>query len=707
MAPKITPAEKASASEQCDLIAAMRRVPLFQHCSESSLARLALEMERIEFEAGDLLGPKEGDPQTHMFLITSGRLSRWSHGKMADDEKGGTIGIKKEGFVSGGTTTKTRLVEAPIPIEVYACGAGGGRGRSTVEVTSPDMPGLLAIVSSALKKQNISIQKATVKTMRRDDLKLTETSTASEEGESSSESGKLLALFRRSNSNKDDVSTTVTTTGSSEKNTVSNDNGNASVENVAFEFYDVVDAKTKQPIDDPARMRRVEAAVHSAVEKQLRIVLDQEEEKSRKTISNESNSRKDDGGGSILPSWASVLYTIEGEDEKKRSSGKAEVKKVSYCPTTHSFGALQVIGSQPSWATTTAVTPGVGWRLSSEKLERALRFGWSSSSSPERDPAEHDLAVDVASGLAAEVFRMSETYRTPFLEQPAQSINIAAVSVAAAFESYYRSALNSFLNNAIAKSMSSSSAAATGAGCGAKMVAEAATGSSISVAGMFPNMHVQIPTRVVYINGFKLSRQYLASLVEEPATEAFSRGDEMTHSLYMLAPALLPGVLMTPISSILEACNAGHKNPEPLNRRWIRGLWPRCAREIIFGLGLNNLTDWVEERIPRDVCEGRVMRNALGSITAGVIAGYLSHVPHNLSTMKLLEPSKSYKGHVADMVRSSYDRIPSSLDMPYGTRNAVATGLALLLPKGLAIRTTQVVGSFVLLNGISHLLDQR
>jgi hypothetical protein len=36
-----------------------------------------------------------------------------------------------------------------------------------------------------------------------------------------------------------------------------------------------------------------------------------------------------------------------------------------------------------------------------------------------------------------------------------------------------------------------------------------------------------------------------------------------------------------------------------------------------------------------------------------------------------------------------------------------AVGRALLFPQGLVIRSTQIVGSFVLLNGISHLLDIR
>jgi hypothetical protein len=36
-----------------------------------------------------------------------------------------------------------------------------------------------------------------------------------------------------------------------------------------------------------------------------------------------------------------------------------------------------------------------------------------------------------------------------------------------------------------------------------------------------------------------------------------------------------------------------------------------------------------------------------------------------------------------------------------------AAASAVLAPKGLMIRSSQIVGSFVLLNGISHLLDVR
>ena len=32
--------------------------------------------------------------------------------------------------------------------------------------------------------------------------------------------------------------------------------------------------------------------------------------------------------------------------------------------------------------------------------------------------------------------------------------------------------------------------------------------------------------------------------------------------------------------------------------RWMRGLVPRAAREVIFGIGLNQLSDYCEERVP-------------------------------------------------------------------------------------------------------------
>ena len=258
-----------------------------------------------------------------------------------------------------------------------------------------------------------------------------------------------------------------------------------------------------------------------------------------------------------------------------------------------SFGTLHALGEKPAFATTTATTEGLAWRLSSSDLRRTFQ--------------EPSIGRGIASGLAAEIFRMSEHYRTPLLEQPPQIVNVAAVSVAAAFEAYYRSALNSLMNASL-------------------------TGQR---SALFPNMHVQIPTRVIYINGFKATRQWLTNEVDQRLND--NQSDTERASL-LLIPALLPGVLMTPVSGVLEASNAGHSNPEPLYRRAFRGFAPRCVREVIFGVGLNQLSDYCEERVPDAFATSKVLRNAAGSLVAGLFAGYLSHVPHNLSTMKLLQP---------------------------------------------------------------------
>ncbi len=97
-------------------------------------------------------------------------------------------------------------------------------------------------------------------------------------------------------------------------------------------------------------------------------------------------------------------------------------------------------------------------------------------------------------------------------------------------------------------------------------------------------------------------------------------------------------------------------------------------REIIFGVGINQLSDACEERIgdvslvdrfqllpkcfysrgveyiyctnvvfqPLQDIENTFMRTMAGSMIAGVAAGYLSHVPHNVSTVKLLNPNLTY-----------------------------------------------------------------
>jgi hypothetical protein len=172
--------------------------------------------------------------------------------------------------------------------------------------------------------------------------------------------------------------------------------------------------------------------------------------------------------------------------------------------------------------------------------------------------------------------------------------------------------------------------------------------------------------------------------------------------------SLVAGVIMTPISSVLEASNAGHLNKEPMRTRWMRGVVPRAGREIIFGLGLNQMSDYFEERLGPVMPPGHaMMTNAAGSLAAGVVSGYLSHVPHNLSTLKLMEPQKSYSELYKQFVNKSVPPAVDTMvkDWPATARDVTRTVFATLFPRGVMIRTTQIVGSFIILNGTINYLQ--
>lgn len=314
-----------------------------------------------------------------------------------------------------------------------------------------------------------------------------------------------------------------------------------------------------------------------------------------------------------------------------------------------------------------------------------------------------DIGVGIANSLTSHVRETSIKYRTPLLEQKQQIIqNMPAVIIAAGIESYYRSALNSQVNRAL-------------------------TGIK---ADLFPNMHIQVPMRVAYIAGFKGLRAYMdqydesADILSDEGTtgpiEIESENDTVNPKFWRrLGITIAPGIIMTPLSSILEASNAGHMNKEPMSTRWMRGITVRCGREILFGFGLNQLSDYFQERW--QIAGRPILSNMVGSLMGGVVSGYLSHVPHNLSTYKLLEPHRSYPDlyknvFVARSVPPFLERYLTQQAQMQG--NGVAVGgaaaamvnytgpqqavrflAATIFPRGLMVRTVQIVGSFIILNG--------
>eukprot|EP00638_Chattonella_subsalsa_P006731 CAMPEP_0117745214 /NCGR_PEP_ID=MMETSP0947-20121206/7220_1 /TAXON_ID=44440 /ORGANISM="Chattonella subsalsa, Strain CCMP2191" /LENGTH=374 /DNA_ID=CAMNT_0005562309 /DNA_START=235 /DNA_END=1359 /DNA_ORIENTATION=+ len=315
------------------------------------------------------------------------------------------------------------------------------------------------------------------------------------------------------------------------------------------------------------------------------------------------------------------------------------------------FGSLHALRMEPTYATALTETDGVAYTLESETLNDFL----------EKD---REVAKEMIFSLSKEVFSY-RSLRTPLLEMDPKPAPLFATSIAATIESYYRSSLNALLNARL-------------------------TGGPVT--NLFPNFHIQIPTRIMYINGFKILRSKLSKEVDP---QEFSNPSAVRMGL-----ALVPGICMTPVSSILEACNADHMNKEPLWRRWTRGLLPRTAREVIFGVGINQLSELCEERVS-DI-ENDFMRTCVGSVMAGSIAGYFSHVPHNLSTLKLLQPQYSYAYHWGKMVDENLSRIPS-----HWNKTSARIGsafLSLFFPKGLTVRTVQIMGSFLIINGSIHTL---
>lgn len=335
---------------------------------------------------------------------------------------------------------------------------------------------------------------------------------------------------------------------------------------------------------------------------------------------------------------------------------------VEFAIKAKSINSMRVLSGEPSFSTVKCTSNSCKlYEMNRDDLIKLVR----------QNP---DLSITMIEGLC-ELLRVgSKKYATPLLEQRnEESINIPAVAIAAGVESYYRSALNALLNARL-------------------------TGVR---AELFPNMHIQVPTRIAYIAGFKGLRVFLDQNVDP---ETYSNPNAVR-----LLTAVSPGMIMTPISSLLEASNAGHINKEQIYTRWMRGIIPRAGREVIFGIGLNQLSEFFEERLQPYFDKHPVLANAAGSLAAGVVSGYLSHVPHNLSTFKLLEPHRSYGDLYQMFIDKSVPPVVEDLVRPWPTtaRTVTRTVLATLFPRGLVMRTTQIVGSFIILNGTINYLHLR
>jgi len=348
-----------------------------------------------------------------------------------------------------------------------------------------------------------------------------------------------------------------------------------------------------------------------------------------------------------------IMHSGVAERTRVDGSGSSKViEQFGMKDTAITVGALHFLRNDKAYGNLKCVTDEcIAFSLSSDKFRKSLEV-------PE-------VSENVVYSLQRQIRQTSNILRrTPLNRQvqTSQQSPIVATSVAATFESFYRSALNAYINAHL-------------------------TGTPVTK--LFPDMHVQVPMRVLYINGTKGTRAWLGENVDPTKYE--------NPNFVGTAVLLAPGLIMTPISSVLEAANAGHRNPMPLHTRWTCGIMSRSVREIIFAIGLNQASDYMEERVPSFI-ESGVSRNMIGSLTAGTLAGYFSHVPHNLSALKLMEPNKSYTQLFKEYAKVNEDRVPKNWSA--GSRTLAAQAIGILAPRAVTTRTVQIVGTFVILNGI-------
>ncbi len=369
----------------------------------------------------------------------------------------------------------------------------------------------------------------------------------------------------------------------------------------------------------------------------------------------------------------SAIVVVEGQVARLRliNDQLHHMASLGSSGSSATVGMMHLLREEKCFATVRALSDGACYRLQADVFRELLE------ESPE-------FAQEVIFSLTREVRSHTRSARTPLFltsgkAMPAEPLPWFAVSCAAAIESFYRSGLNAYLNAHL---------------------------SGQPLGTLFPNMHVQLPVRVLYINGFKGLRHLLDSRVQISEFES--------PQLAGLGLAVLPGIIMTPISSVLEACNA-QMNPEPLQVRWTRGFIPRCGREVVFGIGINQLSDFFEERM--ELFRSQKMQNLAGSLLAGVCAGYLSHIPHNLSTLKLLMPKVSYKDHFAKLMEPKAQWFDTKLYPPMlgetqgqqrlrlALRRIAVPFVTCALPKGALLRTTQIAGSFAIINSAVNMLS--
>eukprot|EP00759_Apiculatamorpha_spiralis_P027602 PhF_6_TR30389/c0_g1_i1/m.44549 len=172
-----------------------------------------------------------------------------------------------------------------------------------------------------------------------------------------------------------------------------------------------------------------------------------------------------------------AFFIAEGEVFRQREveKGKGVLVEMDYGTVQNVIGGLGFWYQEQARSHAVARNTVVAYRLDIDDVTAYLK------SHPE-------ASLQIISSLSVSLQSVQKPV-IPLLAQRRQaSAPIMVVAAAAACESFYRSALNALLNHALATAASGQ------------------TQSPITLAKLFPNMHIQMPTRVLYINGLKQIR---------------------------------------------------------------------------------------------------------------------------------------------------------------------------------------------------------
>jgi len=163
---------------------------------------------------------------------------------------------------------------------------------------------------------------------------------------------------------------------------------------------------------------------------------------------------------------------------------------------------------------------------------------------------------------------------------------------------------------------------------------------------------------------------------------------------------IVPGVLMTPVSAMMEIFNTKHGKNNIVNivKKSRYGTTLRLIREISFGVGL-----FYTGKLTENITYGnKIIENLLSSLVCGFLVGYTTHLPNILSLMKIENNEKSYRHQISNLIKFSKNNfILRSINKIIDGRinqKYVNFYFTMFFPKSIHYRCIQTIGCFFIIS---------